>query len=245
VSTTVESFDGTPIRYDLYPSGSKAAVLVVPGFWRTRRHPSLLQLAAFLAAEGTTPAICDLRGHGESGGVFGFNRDEHHDIAAVAHDLLRRAPGRLALLAFSYGAAVAITAAARDELPLAGLIGISSVADFAMISPRINPFTIHRHIALSQALKRPRFQLRPARAQKYRAVDEIANVHAPLCLIHVKHDWLVDHKHSLALYERGNEPKELHILEIPGNYHADRIFRVAPDSIYPIVAAFLRRHVTG
>lgn len=243
-SATVESFDGTPIRYDVYEVRSRAAVLVVPGFWRTRDHPALVNLAGFLLDEGYGAAVCDLRGHGESGGVFGFNRDEHHDVAAVARDLVRRtAIDHLAILGLSYGAAVAISAAARHEMPLAALIGISAVADFSMIVPRINPFTIHRHIAFSQALKKPRFVWRMRRGAALRPLDDIANVPAPLCLVHVKNDWLVDHKHSLALYEHAREPKELHVIDIPGNYHADRIFSVAAETIDPILTSFLRRHV--
>jgi len=135
----------------------------------------------------------------------------------------------------------AISAAARHEFPLSALLLISPVADFSRLSPRINPFTIHRHIAFGQALRRPKFDWRFARSPKLNAIDDIADAHAPLCLVHVKNDWLVDHGHSVALYERANEPKELHIIDIPGNYHADRIFNVAADEVDPIIAEFLAR----
>lgn len=242
VGVRVDSFDGVSIGYDIYDRASRSAVLVVPGFWRDRRHPSMTRLAAFLVEHGYCAAICDLRGHGESGGVFGFNRNEHYDIAVVATDIVRRTSvDQITLLGFSYGASIAISVAARHDLPLASLIAISPVADFAKLAPRINPFTIHRHIAISQALKRPRFEWRFSRTPKLRAIDEVTDVHAPLCLIHVKNDWLVDHNHSVALYENANEPKELHIIDIPGNYHADRVFSVASDSVDPILADFLSR----
>jgi hypothetical protein len=66
-------------------------------------------------------------------------------------------------------------------------------------------------------------------------------VHVPLCLIHVKNDWLISHRNSVALYEAAHEPKELHLLDIAGNYHADRIFNVASASIEPVVREFLSR----
>src|SRR5437868_2790805 len=133
--------------------------------------------------------------------------------------------------------------AARHEMPLASMLLISSVADFAMVSPRINPLTIHRHIMFTQAIRRaPRFDWNLFRAPKLRAVDDIAQMHAPLSLIHVKNDWLIDHTHSVALYERANDPKELHIIDIPGNYHADRIFLNAPTQIEPLIAEFLARY---
>lgn len=239
---SVCSFDAASMKYDFYDAPSRSAVLVVPGFWRDRRYPSMQRLAAFLTTHGFKTAICDLRGHGDSEGIFGFNLNEHYDVAAVAQDLVSRTSVEsITILGFSYGGAIAISAAARHELPLASLLLISPVADFSRLSPRINPFTIHRHIAFGQALHRPRFDWRFARSPKLNAIDDIANVHAPLCLVHVKNDWLVDHSHSVALYDAANEPKELHIIDIPGNYHADRIFNVAADEADSIVGDFLER----
>ena len=239
---TVQSFDGTTIYYDLYDHTSRGAVLVVPGFWRFRRHPSMRALAAQLNALGYRAAIVDPRGHGDSGGTYGFNLHEHHDVFAVAEELLRRLPiESITLIGLSYGGAVAVSTAARHTLPLASLLLISPVADFQMIVPKINLFTFHRHIAWSQALHKPRFNWR-TRRDALRPLDDVGNVHAPLCLIHVKNDWLVSHQHSLAFYEAANEPKELHVIDMEGNYHADRIFSVASAEIDPIVAEFLAKY---
>src|SRR2546430_16473721 len=83
VVESVRSIDGTAIYYDLYDQTSRSAILVVPGFWRDRRHRSMISLAAQLNALGYRAAIMDPRGHGESGGTYEFNRQEHHDVAAV------------------------------------------------------------------------------------------------------------------------------------------------------------------
>jgi len=236
---TVASFDGTIIHYDLYDAPSRSAVLVVPGFWRTRRHESMTGFAAQLAAAGYRTAIVDVRGHGDSEGTYGFNLEEHYDVDAVARDLLQRtAIESITLVGLSYGGAIAISTAARHELPIASLLLISPVADFRMIVPRINPFTIHRHIAWSQAMRRPRFRWRGA---KIRALDDIERVHVPLAFVHVKNDWLIAHRHSTALYEKANEQKELHILDLAGNYHEDRMFSAASESVNPIIASFLAR----
>lgn len=241
---TVSSFDGTTIHYDVYDAPSPSAVLVVPGFWRDRRHPAMIRLAQFLHAAGYRSAIIDVRGHGESEGTYGFNLHEHADVAAVARDLLTRCStiSTLTMIGFSYGAAIAISATARDRLPIGSLLMISAVADFAMIMPKINPLTIHRHIAFSQALKRPRFSWTLRKTAKLRALDDVKDVKVPICFIHVKNDWLIGHRHSVALYEAANEPKELHLLDVEGNYHADRIFNVASDSVEPIVRDFLARY---
>ena len=242
VSGVVRSFDATPIHYDLYDAPSRGLVLVVPGFWRDRRHPAMIRLAHLLTGEGYRAAIVDVRGHGDSGGKYGFNLYEHYDVKAVAKELLKKVPSieSITLIGLSYGGAIAVSAAARHKLPIASLLLISPVADFALIAPRINVFTIHRHIALSQAFRRPRFNWR--RTPRLRAVDDIRDVHAPLCLIHVKNDWLVDHSHSVAIYEAANEPKELHVIDIEGNYHADRIFSVAAGEIEPVCLSFLERY---
>jgi pimeloyl-ACP methyl ester carboxylesterase len=241
------SFDGTRLHYDVYDAPSQSAVVVVPGFWRDRRHASMIRLAHELVGLGYRAVVMDPRGHGESEGTYGFNQHEQHDVAAIVRDLRQQFPAvaSVTLIGFSYGGAIAISAVARNpDLPVSSLLLISSVADFSMITPRLNPFTMHRHIALSQALRTPKFVWNIRRIAKLSALEDIRDVHVPLCFIHVKNDWLIGHRHSVALYEAAHEPKELHLLDIAGNYHADRIFSVASDSIEPIVREFLVRHCT-
>ena|SRR5258706_2932714 len=242
-SGTVESFDGTPIAYDLYDSPSRTLVLVVPGFWRFRRHPSMTGFASQLHSLGYRAAVIDPRGHGESGGVYGFNLYEHHDVAAVATALANELGiDSIALVGLSYGGAIAISTTARHpELPITSLLLISPVADFGMIVPRINPFTIHRHIAWSQAFHRPRFDLAARRSAKIRALDDIRDVHVPVSFVHVKNDWLINHAHSEALFGAAHEPKELHVLDIPGQFHADRMFSVEEANVDELVRDWLTR----
>ena len=243
LSGNVVSFDGTVIHYDLYDRPSRGLVVVIPGFWRDRGHPAMRRLAGLLLGNGYRVAIVDVRGHGESGGTYGFNLYEHHDVAAVVQSLLATSSVEsVTLLGLSYGGAIAISAAARHELPISSLLLISPVADFAMIAPRLNLFTLHRHIALGQALKKPRFDWRARRTSKLRAIDDVHDVRVPISLIHVKDDWLIRHTHSEAIFDHANEPKEIHILDVSGNYHADRIFSVAQSVIEPLVLDFLARH---
>lgn len=243
IAFTAVSFDGTLIHYDVYDVPSPGLVVIIPGFWRERRHPAMVRLAALLNRAGYRAAVVDVRGHGASGGTYGFNLHEHHDVAAVVRQIMTSSTiESVTLLGLSYGGAIAISTAARHDLPIVSLLLISAVADFAMITPRLNLFTLHRHIALGQALRKPRFDWRTRRTAKLRAADDVQNVHVPLCLIHVKDDWLIRHTHSEAIFERAHEPKELHILDISGNYHADRIFSVAQTVVEPLVLDFLRRH---
>ena len=243
VSTTVLSFDGTVIHYDLYDRPSRSVVVIVPGFWRDRTHPAMVRLARLIHERGYRVAVVDVRGHGDSRGTYGFNLHEHFDVDAVCRDLLRRLPVEtIALAGLSYGGAISISTIARHDLPVSSLLLISPVADFAMLTPRLNFFTIHRHIAFRQAFRRPRFDWRMRRSAKLRALDDIRDVHVPLSLIHVKDDWLVSHSHSEALFENANAPKELHVLDLAGNFHADRIFAVAGALVEPLVLGFLEEH---
>lgn len=246
LSKTVVSADGTTIRYDLYPAPSSSIALVIPGFWRDRRYATMLRLGTYLNELGFAAAVMDCRGHGESEGTYGFNLNEHEDAFAVATDALA-AGGftSIVLIGFSVGGAIAVSTASRHALPLTGVLLISPVAEFSMIVPRFNPFTIHRHIALSNAMRRPHFDWKFAVSPKLKATEDIANVHVPVSLIHVKNDWLIDHRHSLALFERANEPRELHIIDIPGHYHADRIFLLASGQIEPLIRRFLAARLTS
>ena len=240
ITEAVLSFDGTRIEFDLYDCGSSQTAVVVPGFWRDKSYPTMIALAAELNRIGYNAAIVDLRGHGKSEGTYGFNLHEHHDVHAVITWLLEQGSSEsIQLVGFSTGGAIAVSTAARHDFPCSGLLLISSVAEFRMISPRINPFTIHRHIAFSQAMRRPRFDWKFRTSRKLSALEDVERVKSPICFIHVKNDWLINHRHSLALYERANEPKQLHVIDAEGNFHADRIFTQLPEHIDPLVQRFL------
>ncbi|MGK2858753.1 MAG: alpha/beta hydrolase family protein [Thermoanaerobaculia bacterium] len=233
------SADGTELAFDLYRrEDSPLAVVVIPGFWRTRKYQTLQEIAARIARNTATCVVMDCRGHGQSGGVFEFNRSEHEDVAAVTRSLIEETGARrIVLLGFSAGGAIAVSTAARHrELPIAGVVLVSSVSDFLHVVPRPNPFTIHRHLSLGQAVRPPRFHW-PGDL-RLPVIEDAASVPVPICLIHARNDWLVSHRHSETLHRHAPEA-ELHILEIRGRYHADKLFDVAPGLVWPIIDEFV------
>ena len=46
----------------------KTLVLLIPGFWRTRRYPAMVTIATGLAELGPSVCVVDNRGHGEEHG---------------------------------------------------------------------------------------------------------------------------------------------------------------------------------
>lgn len=241
-SVSITSFDQTTIVYDLYDRDPERLALVVPGFWRDRKYPAIRNFCQSVRDLGYTVAVLDVRGHGDSGGVYGFNRHEHHDVAAVAGDVLKRKPtlSGIVLIGLSLGGAIAISTTARHpELPVTSLFLISPVARFSTIRPVVHPFSMHRHLSASQAMKKPRFPWKFWRSPKLDAIDDVGRIEVPITFVHVKDDWLIHHRHSLALFEAASEPKSLHILDVPGNYHADRIFSACAEQFDPLLERFL------
>jgi pimeloyl-ACP methyl ester carboxylesterase len=231
--------DGAHIAFDLYPNPGRTAVVVIPGFWRTRRYPAIVAVAGRIARHLAPCAVIDLRGHGDSEGTFQFNLHEHEDAAAVGRAVMRETEAdQLVLLGFSAGGAIAISTAARhEELRVAGLVLVSPVCDFRRVIPRPNPFLMHRHLSMAQAVRSPRFRW-PGSA-RLSPLEDVERIAAPLCLIHARNDWLVGHKHSESLARRARRA-ELHSLPIRGRYHADKLFDVAPATVWPIVEGFVR-----
>lgn len=235
--------DGVPIVYDYYPGSDRTeTVVVIPGFWRTRRWPSLERFAALLVARGHTVAVLDVRGHGESGGTYTFNREEVRDVEAVARDLPQRGEGsRCHLVGFSIGGAIATCTAARARVAIASLILVSPVAKFGWIRPRLKPWKSSKHLSAGQALRMPRFEWSFGWSRKECAVDSIPQVTAPTLIIHTRNDWLVHHRHGEALQAAAAGRSELHLLALDDGYHADRIFSAAPDVAEQLIFEFIDR----
>lgn len=239
--STVSS-DEVEIYYDLYRVAENRIVLVVPGFWRHRRYPTLIALADRITAAGASVAIMDIRGHGDSGGRFGFNRDEFRDVLAVANGLVATGFQHIDVIGFSLGGSIAITAISRGpEIPWGSAMIISAVADFGRLRPWISPWKAHHHLALSQATRMPRFDWGFGWHGKVKAEDEIARARVPLTIVHARGDWLVGHRHGETLFARASDPKSLHILEIPGRWHADRLLTAAGTEMDFLLDEFLKK----
>ena len=233
--------DGISIVYDAYlQADTSRVVLIVPGFWRTRSWPSLVAMVRVLSDSGHSVAILDVRGHGDSGGRYTFNRAETLDVEAVVRDLIRLdGVEEIDLIGFSVGGAISTCTAARGIVPAVSLTLISPVARFGWIRPRLSPWKFSRHLAAGQALRMPRFEWSFAWSRKEIAVEAMPRVSVPTLVIHARGDWLIHHRHGEALHEAAGARGSLQLLDLDDGYHADRIFSAAPGVAEKIVLKFL------
>jgi len=125
--------DGTPLRGWLVPSDGPAAVILLHGLHSNAWDCQTPDLVRAYARAGFRVLLLDLRGHGASGGQHaGLGLLERGDVQAAMDVLVREkvAPGRIGVHGTSYGAAVALLAAA--ELGAIGAV----IADSSFTSVR-------------------------------------------------------------------------------------------------------------
>lgn len=230
--------DAITLVADVYPGSERRRILLLHGFWRGRRHPAILRIASELGRSGATVIVPDLRGHGESGGRFTFTRMEGRDVGAFA-DLLNPAED-LRIVALSIGAAVALAASAAHIVNPRRLLLISPVADVADLGPDILEMVRGRHIDREQRHWVPRVELRSL-LSVYEKADPVALSRQLTCgvtLVHAERDWLVHHRHSLALAAACGNTELILLNENDGRrMHADRLVSHA----WPILGPLLRR----
>jgi alpha-beta hydrolase superfamily lysophospholipase len=235
----VSAEDSTPLVADLARGPSDDVLLIVPGFWRTRRDLVMQTIASNACATGLTVCTMDNRGHGDSGGTFGFNTSESGDVIRVVEALRERGLARegVAILGFSAGGAIAISAAATRRDLVRGLVLVSPVADFKRVVPRPNPFRLSRQLSMRSAMRPPRFWWYETRRRS--ALEDASRVSAPTCIIHARNDWLVHHSHAEAIAARLPSWPEIHLLDLD-RAHAERIFLrdIAP---WDVLCGFLSR----
>jgi fermentation-respiration switch protein FrsA (DUF1100 family) len=165
--------------------------------------------AETLTAAGFDVLLFDYRGYGSSTG----RPDEHgtYRDARAALEWLQREPdvdaSRVIYLGESLGGAVALKLAM--EHPPAGLVLLSA-------------FTSVREMA------RRHYRVIPGGVvpDAYPSLRLIANLRAPLLVLHGEDDMIVPVEQGQALYDAAPEPKRLRIL--PGAGHNDIVSRSGP-----------------
>ena len=208
------SRDGTPLAGWFVPAGAAPGpvVVLIHGFGASRAD--LLDQAAYLHGAGLHVFLFDLRGAGESGGdAVTLGLREPLDIQGAIDYVLTRPevdPRRVALQAYSLGAAAAVLAMAQDERvavlvaesPFSDLRGVVAQSFRYFIGLPSFPFA-----PITVAIVEWRLS---GRANDIRPVDAIRRIGArPVFLIEDLDDQAMPPRSGVALYEAAPGPKEL------------------------------------
>jgi len=233
-----ESFrtsSGVTLRLTRWRTGAGRAVLLVPGILM-HRECAEMQLLARRLAVATDVIALDVRGHGDSGGLFTWGRREADDLAEVAA-MLRRDYARLGGLGFSFGGYhTAVAAAEHRSFDAVALVA----APHRLFLLDHNPLGGGLLRSVPHMLRRrrrfPRLSpmLLPRRDGPGRLIHRIAPV--PLLIAHGTADWLVPVGHARVLYARAGEPKRLVLVE--RGLHAETMLVDDPEPLLQPLAEF-------
>lgn len=221
----------------------KPYLIFVHGIGDQRTGNAALDLASRLIhRDGYNVLVFDLRAQGTSDGDFvSAGEFERLDVLGAYDYLVSRGaqPGRIALIGRSYGAAIAILAAAREP----GITALVADSPFADVRDRIAfetarktpipkgavpiflpPATLFANILYGVHLN----QLRPGR--------DVANLKYPVLVIHGEADERIPIAEGKRVF--ANAPAGSELWTLPGVTHAQG-FRVYPDEYVSRVEAYL------
>ncbi len=209
--------------------GARATVVLVHDIEATRADPThgLLNLTRDYVRRGISVFTFDLRGHGESAGrrdSLGLN--ERLDVHAAVSFVRRRAGDRPVLLhGFGFGAALGIAGAAHN-------------ADVAAVIADSSFLTMRQYLRLRWAhVPAPLFTLATVIAHRVfhadvdalQPVKSIAQVTAPILLIHNEGDERVPVAHALNLAAASLDGRD-QVWVLPDRHGHATAYLDAPDA---------------
>ncbi|ADE13399.1 peptidase S15 [Nitrosococcus halophilus Nc 4] len=242
------SKDHIRLRGWLVPANQSRAIILVHGIHSNAWDCQTPDVVRAYQASGFQVFLFDLRAHGGSGGEhIGLGLHEHHDIQAIVDYLQTEAaipPGSIGLHGTSYGAVVALFAAADIEA-IKAVIADSAYANlFDVIGGELE-----RQTGLPSewgVMFAPGFELMGRvvygldidKAMPLQAVRKIQQ--RPLLLIHGQEDEILPPDHARRLNQAGGPNTQLWLL--PGRRHTQGV-RLVPDcdKLSPLREEFLRR----
>ncbi|MEW5756655.1 MAG: alpha/beta fold hydrolase [Pseudomonadota bacterium] len=208
---TFSSLDGTRLHGWFLPAQGPAKATVVFVHGNAENISTHVAAVYWLPAAGYNVFAFDYRGYGRSEGKESL--DGVHLDARAALDYVRgRAdvdPARLVLFGQSLGGAVALYTAATSQVPLRAVVVESSFSDYRKIfREKLSDLII------TWPLQWP---LSFTVSDQYSPLAVIADLKAPLLVIHGDADPIVPVSHAHALYSAAKGDKTLWIIEQGGH----------------------------
>jgi pimeloyl-ACP methyl ester carboxylesterase len=208
-----------------YCSGKTKAILIVPGFLQNFGTAVFQEISESFLPDHDVLTL-NLRGHGKSGGSFTLTAKETLDVDAALR-FLKTAYSRIGLIGFSFGAAVAILSAAKNDA-VNSLIAVSAYSALSKVD---------YHFWKKEAVQNLFFNFSPKGKglgvrigdpflKKARPIDQITHVKAPVFFLHGDRDWILRLQHSIRLYEKAPGKKRVEIIQ--GGLHAEKMFTQDP-----------------
>jgi len=238
----LQAADGVTLRGWWMPGNpGEGTIIVCHGFGGDKADA--LPFAQFLGEAGYGVLVMDFRGHGESGGRTGsLGAFEVSDLE-TAIDYLeedgRVKDGRLGILGYSMGGAIAILAAAQDGR-IRAVVADSAFADTDEVLVRWfqTALPVPKFPVIWAAMHWAEWRLgcHYSELSPTGKVGEIAP--RPLLLIHGERDGLIPVENARRLFEAAGQPKELWV--VPGAGHVGA-FDAAGDEYRDRVVAFFEK----
>lgn len=226
-SGVLKTCDGEKIAFDHYPKNGGRVIVLAHGFFNNKDAYLFKRIAQELAKSYAVISF-DFRGHGKSSGLFSWTSREIRDLQAVVEYARGLGYGKIGLIGFSLGAAVAITAVARLKL-VDSLIVVSAPMSFWQINFHFWEPEMLNDFKLNLGIKGKGKGIRPGNLflKKPRPLDVVDKISpVPIYFIHGAKDWIIKPSHSRRLFAKAKAPKKLTVIEDTG--HAEKIFDNKP-----------------
>ena len=183
-----------------------------------------------LREAGFAVLAVDYRGWGQSSPIVPSEQSILTDARIAWDELLRREPraGQRVIYGHSMGSGVAVALASElpGQVDYGALILESAFTSFAGVAGSAG-FLASVLSGFSN--------------ERFASIDKIAQVHAPLLMIHGSHDRTVPMQLGQQLFEAANQPKQW--LTIEGGQHSD-LQRVGQAPYQAALAAFKARYLS-
>jgi len=195
----------------------RATVVLVHGFAASSVEPRVVAVAERLARAGIDVIGYDARGHGSSGGEATLGDLERLDVAAAA---ATTQTGPVVLVGASVGAIAALRHAAVAPGAVSGIVTVSCPARWRLPrNARGLTSAVMTQTGLGRWVARRYIGVRIARDVRRPPppVDLVAQVDAPLAIIHGRADPFIPPGDATILHAAGRDPRRIEVVDGMGH----------------------------